>query len=97
MDAEGTLVCSKDSFNDGKFLCGQKLNHPTRYGCGVQSGFNSRGINTMMTWNVSGQSVPAASPVLGGTGETGNLSAFVVVETTAQVRAGVGKNIAVLF
>jgi hypothetical protein len=97
MDAEGTLVCSKSSFNDGKFLCSQKLNHPTRYGCGVQSGFNSRGINTMMTWNVSGQLVPAASPAPGGSGETGVVSAFVVVETTAQVRAGVGKNIAVLF
>jgi hypothetical protein len=51
----------------------------------------------MMTWNVSGQLVPAASPAPGGTGETGVISAFVVVETTAQVRAGVGKNIAVLF
>ena len=103
MDSDGTNVASKDSFNDGKFLCGQKLNHPTKYGCGVQSGFNSRGINTMMTWNVSGQLVPAADATVAtnppgyGTQDTGNLSAFVCVETTAQVRAGVGKNIAVLF
>lgn len=103
MRGEGTNISSKDSFNDGKFLCLQKLNHPTRYGCGVMSGFNSRGINTMMTWNVSGQAVPAADPTVitnppgFNSQETGNLSAFVVVGTTAQVRAGVGKNIAVLF
>jgi hypothetical protein len=100
MGAEGTLVCSKDSFNDGKFICNQILNHPTRHGVGVQSGFNSRGINTMMTWNVSGQAVPTKDPNPDngtGTQASGNLSAFVVLETTAQVRAGIGKNIAVLF
>ena len=100
LGGEGTMISTKDIFNDGKFLCGQKLNHPTRYGVGVQSGFNSRGINTMMTWGVSGQSIPAASPATAptlGTGETGIVSAFVAVETSAQVRAGVGKNIAVLF
>ncbi len=97
LDAEGTYVCSKQSYNDGKFCVNQILNHPTRYGCGVQSGFNSRGVNTMMTWNVSGQVVPPADPAQTGSQNTGNLSAFVVLETTAQVRAGVGKNIAVLF
>ena len=54
----------------------------------------------MMTWSVSGQTIPAASPATAptlGTGETGIVSAFVAVETSAQVRAGVGKNIAVLF
>jgi len=100
MGSEGTMVSTKDSFNDGKFLCGQRLNHPTKYGVGVQSGFSSRGINTMMTWNVSGQTIPPASPATAptlGTGETGIVSAFVVVETTAQCRAAVGKQIAILF
>jgi hypothetical protein len=97
LEGEGTYVGSKESFNDGKFLVGQKLNHPTRYGCDVMSGFNSRGINTMMTWSVSGQVIPAADAAQTGTQNTGIVSAFVVVESTAQVRAGVGKNIAVLF
>ena len=95
--SQGTLVSSKTSFNDGKFVCGQLLNHPTRYGVGVKSGFNSRGINTMMTWNVRGQVIPAAAPAPVGEGTTGILSAFVVLDTTAELRAGVGKNLAVLF
>ncbi len=97
MDGEGTLITSATSFQDGKFLCSQLLNHPTRYGVGVKSGFNSRGINTMMTWNVSGQVIPAADPAPTGVGTTGNLSAFVMLDTTAELRVGVGKNLAVLF
>ena len=97
MGAEGTLVSSKSSFQDGKFLLCQKLNHPTRWGVGCQSGFNSRGISTMMTLNVSGQVIPAASPAPAGDGTTAVLNAFVVVATTAQARAGVGKNVAILF
>lgn len=97
MGGEGTLVSSKASFQDGKFLLCQKLNHPTRWGVGCQSGFNSRGINTMMTLAVSGQSIPVASPAPAGDGTTAVLSSFVVVSTTAQARAGVGKNIAILF
>jgi len=97
LEGEGTMVGSKQSFNDGKFLVGQLLSHPTRYGCGVQSGFNSRGINTMMTWNVSGQIIPPADAAQTGSQDTGVVGAFVVLESTAQVRAGVGKNIAVLF
>ena len=97
VDAKGTLITSKSSFNDGKFLCGQLLNHPTRYGVGVKSGFNSRGINTMMTWNVRGQVIPAPAPAPAGEGTTGIISAFVVLDTTAELRAGVGKNLAVLF
>lgn len=96
-DAKGTLVTSKASFNDGKFVCGQLLNHPTKYGVAVKSGFNSRGINTMMTWKVSGQVIPAAAPAPVGAGTTGNIGAFVVLDTTAELRAGVGKNLAVLF
>ena len=95
--AQGTLVTSKTSFHDGKFVCGQLLNHPTKHGVSVKSGFNSRGINTMMTWNVRGQVVPAAAPAPAGEGTTGILSAFVMLDTTAELRAGVGKNIAVLF
>ena len=102
LDGKGTLITSKDTLNDGKFVCTQTLNHPTKYGVGCQSGFNSRGINTMMTWNVSGQVMTADSPYVPaspvtGTGTTGIASAYIVVESTAQMRAGVGKNISVLF
>ena len=105
LDAEGTLVTSKDTLNDGKFLCSQILNQPTKYGVGCQSGFNSRGINTMMTWNVTGQNIAGLIPLdpyvpatpVTGTGTSGTASAYILVETTAQLRAGVGKNISVLF
>ncbi len=97
MEGRGTLITSKESFQDGKFLCGQVLNHFTRYGVGVKSGFNSRGINSMMTWAVSGQVIPAPAPAPVGEGTTGILGAFVVAETTAEARVGVGKSVAVLF
>jgi len=94
MDADGTLVATKDSFQDGKFILHQKLNHPTRWGVGCRSGADSRGINTMCSLAVQGQVLPVAPFPQG---ETGVLSAFVVVSTTAQARCAVGKNIAVLF
>jgi hypothetical protein len=102
MDAEGSLITSKDTLNDGKFVCSQVLNHPTRWGVGCKSGFNSRGINTMMSWNVSGQTMTPNDPYVPGapttgTGTTGIASAYVVVETTAELRAGVGKSLSVLF
>ena len=94
MGADGTLVATKSSFQDGKFILHQKLNHPTRWGVGCRSGADSRGINTMCTLAVQGQDLPVA-PL--PQGETGVLSAFVVVSTTAQARVAVGKSIAVLF
>lgn len=102
LDANGTLISSKDTLNDGKFVCSQTLNQPTRWGVGCQSGFNSRGINTMMTWNVTGQTMTPNTPYIPGapvtgTGTTGIASAYIVVESTAQLRAGVGKNLSVLF
>jgi len=48
----------------------------------------------MCTLAVQGQDLPVA-PL--PQGETGVLSAFVVVSTTAQARVAVGKSIAVLF
>ena len=50
-----------------------------------------------MTWNVRGQVIPAAAAAPVGEGTTAILSAFVMLDTTAELRAGVGKNIAVLF
>ena len=91
---EGTLVTSKNSFYDGKFVCGQLLNMPCKHGVVIQSGFNSRGINTTMNWRVQGQKIPPADVDLGTTNTIGS---FVVLDTTAQLRAGVGKNLAVLF
>ena len=91
MGAGGTLITSKASFHDGKFLCGQILNHPTQYGVGVKSGFNSRGINTMMTWSVKGQVLPPIDPT-----NTKIISAFVMLDCTSELRCGVGKSIAVI-
>tara|TARA_R110000850_G_scaffold68837_5_gene153238 strand:+ start:3762 stop:5150 length:1389 start_codon:yes stop_codon:yes gene_type:complete len=93
MGAQGTLVTSKEGFHDGRFLCSQILNHPCKHGVAVMSGVNSRGINTMMTWQVRGQVIPAAEPAPAGQGTTSSISAFVMLDTTAQLRAGIGKNI----
>ena len=100
LDAEGTNVSSKRSFNDGKYVNSQMLSHPTKFGVSVKSGLDSRGISTMMTWSNTGMVIPAASPISGGTpagtGETGLLSSFVVVECTSELRVSMGKSVAVI-
>ena len=100
LDAEGTNVSSKRSFNNGKYVNSQMLSHPTKFGVSVKSGLDSRGISTMMTWQNTGMVIPPASPISGatpaGTGETGILSSFVVVECTSELRVSMGKSVAVI-
>jgi hypothetical protein len=101
---KGTNVCSKESFNDGKFCLSAVLNHPTNDAneTRLMSGQNSRGISSMMTMYVSGQTIPAADtnpddPAAGnGQQNTGVIGSYVLVECTSAVRAGLGKDIVFL-
>ena len=79
----GNLVTSLAGFNDALFVSSLLLNHPGEP-VSCRSGYNSLGINTNILWNVSGA-------VLGGH----TVSTYVVCETTAQLRVGLGKNSAV--
>ena len=97
MGAEATMISSRESFNDGRFLATTILNHPTRYGVGCKSGADCRGINSSLTYETQGQLIPAATPVLGAAGFSGSAETFVLAETTAEIRVGVGKDITILF
>ena len=97
MGADGTMISSRESFNDGRFVATTVMNHPTRYGVGCKSGADSRGINSALTYETQGQVIPAATPIDGGAGYSGTAETFVLAETTAEIRAGVGKDITVLF
>ena len=65
-------------------LPGQSLN--------VRSGFNSRGTNTNMEFEVQGLALPAADAA---TQVTVDLSTFVVAQTTSQIRIAGNRQIAV--
>jgi hypothetical protein len=92
-DSAGTLITSKESYNDGKFIFPLLLALPTGKGVAVQAGYNSRGINTQMVFQSSGQVVPVADS---GT-NSGTASCFVIAETTAKLMIQLGRDLAVQF
>lgn len=97
MGAEGTMISSRESYNDSRFVALTTLCHPQgKYGCSVKSGANSRGILSAFTYETSGQLIPGPSPRVGGTGETGAIDTFVLVEVTSELRCGLGKDITVI-
>tara|TARA_R110002126_G_scaffold205807_4_gene353101 strand:+ start:617 stop:2083 length:1467 start_codon:yes stop_codon:yes gene_type:complete len=99
MGADGTMVSSRESFNDGRFLATTIMNHPTRYGVGCKSGADSRGINSSLTYETQGQVIPpAGDPAIFPLNQnSGSAETFVLAETTAEIRVGVGKDITILF
>ena len=62
------------------------LNHPETP-ISVMSGYNSRGINSMMVLDVDGLDSSKAS-------NSNKYESMVIVETTAQIRASSGKSLA---
>ncbi|MDA0361835.1 MAG: hypothetical protein O3A45_02400 [Proteobacteria bacterium] len=91
----GTLITSKESFNDGKFLFPLTLCLPTGKGVAVQSGYNSSGVNTQMVYQASGQVIPPAEvPVQTNSGE---ISCFVIAESTAKLMIQLGRDLAVMW
>ena len=89
----GNMVTSLTDFHDGKAVFPLVLNMPSN-GVAVQSGYNSRGNNSQFSFSVTGQTLPPADAA---TQVTAALSTLVVVETTAQLRIGGAKQIAVSY
>ena len=89
----GNMVCSLLDFMDGKAVFPLVLNMPSNP-VAVQSGYNSRGNNTQFSFSISGQTLPAANA---DTQLTAALSTLCVVETTAQIRIGGAKQVAVSY
>ena len=86
-------MTSMESFHDGLFIVPLRLNHPGEP-IAVQSGYNSKGINTMLTLEVTGQVPPTISA---NAQTTASISSFIVAQTTAQLRVGLGKSVAISF
>lgn len=91
--SSGNLIGSYADFHDGQFVCPLMLSHPGEP-IAVLSGYDSRGVNTSMTWEVTGMSAPAANA---GLATTLTRASFVVAETTATLHIGLGKSAAISF
>ncbi len=104
MSSLGTLISSYDGFQDGQFCATLRLNHPAG-GCqtrgedlSIMSGYDSRSVNTMATYEVQGMVLPAAQPLTTAVNPSaGTASCFVVVETLATLRCGLGGQLATIF
>ena len=81
--ADGILVSSPGAFCNGLAIYSLQLNHPG-LGLKCQSGYNSRGINSTLSFNMTGLKSSAKNSI-------------VVACTTAQMRIGSGKSVAVSF
>jgi hypothetical protein len=89
----GNMISSLQDFGDGKCILPVILNMPSN-GVAVQSGYNSRGNNTQFSVSITGQTLPAANA---DSQVTAALSTLVIVETTAQLRIGGAKQVAVSY
>ena len=104
MSALGTMISSYDGFQDGQFCATLRLNHPSG-GCqtrgedlSLMSGYDSRSVNTMATYKVQGMVTNTAQPDTNvALPSSGTASCFVVVETLATLRCGLGGQLATIF
>ena len=86
--AEGIIPTTRENFKKGFFQIPLCLNHPTGMGLAVRSGYNSRGVNSTMLRTLS--DIPAATL-------PASYNNIVIAATTAQLRVGVGRSLAVDF
>ncbi len=84
---QGILVASETAFCQGQASYTCMLSHPD-LGAKVQSGLNSRGINSQMYFNAQG---------LDATQITAGMSSVVIADTTAQLRIASGRQVSVVW
>jgi len=91
---EGNLITSQDAFADGQFIDPTIFNCNSELGVALKSGYNSLGVNTFMTATQQGMVIPAI--VAGALSpNTGKLSQFTLVETTASMICRLGKSVSI--
>ena len=85
--ADGIIPTTRANFKTGFFEVPLVLNHPSGMGLSVRSGYNSRGVNSTMIWSLYGalSTLPAT------------YNNVVVVGTTAQLKIGIGRSLAIDF
>jgi hypothetical protein len=88
--SDGIIPTTRANFKTGFFQVPLLLNHPSGMGLSVRSGYNSRGVNSTMIWSLYGIS-PGAGSLPASFNNT------VVVATTAQLKIGVGRSLAIDF
>jgi len=84
---EGILVAGETAFCQGQAVYTCALSHPD-LSIRVQSGLNSRGINSQFYFNAQG---------LDSSQITDGMSSVVIVDSTAQIRASAGRQISVVW
>lgn len=84
---QGILVAGETAFCKGQAVYTCMLSHPD-LGAKVQSGLNSRGINSQFYFNAQG---------LDTTQITAGMSSLVVADTTAQLRIASGRQVSVVW
>lgn len=91
-DSPGNQITSIKEFKENKFCAAIRLNHPIdgEVRNAFISGFDSRGVNAQLVWNVSGVDVAN-----GFSGQ--NYCAYVLVNTTNTLRFGLGRSLEVIF
>lgn len=92
-NANGIIPASPSAFCRAMAVFSLQLNHP-ELGLSVQSGYNSRGINSTMSLSIQGLS---SSEARGGVTADSNVQSLICVETTSQLRISAGKALAVSF
>ena len=85
--AEGIIPTTRANYKTGYFQVPLVLNHPSGMGLSVRSGYNSRGVNSTMIWNL--YNTPSGFPA--------SYNNIVVVGTTAQLKIGIGRSLAIDF
>ena len=85
----GVLASSPTAFCRGQAVYSLQLNHP-ELGLNTMSGYNSRGINSFMTFTMKGLDSNQV-------GSSNSIESVVLVQTTAQLRISAGRALAVSF
>ena len=80
-------------FHEGMFIVPLLLNHPGEP-IACKSGYDSRGVNTNLTLEVTGQVPPTA---VAADQSTASISSFIVCETSSELKIGLGRSVAIHF
>ena len=92
-DSAGTMITAMSQFHEGMFMIPLLLNHPGEP-IACKSGYDSRGINTNLTLEVSGQVPPTANAAAQ---TTASISSFILCETSSELKIGLGRSVAIHF
>ena len=91
----GNQITSFQEYRNNKFCVGIRLNHPIdgEMRNTYVSGYDSRGVNAQLVWNLQNINAMAAGGAFAG----GTYCAYVLVNTTNTLRFGVGRSLEVIF